>query len=121
MACQPHDQFGVGLRADAPRQTLYIAVWSTATDPIFQSRARIMLWQIPPRSATPDLPVAHVIPPASMMCTRMPQAVADTIWTIGIAVRNGRVPLHYTSNHVQGVYNGVNGPEPNNHLSRVDE
>jgi hypothetical protein len=130
--CTAQDQFFSTIKTDRSRNIINIAFVGSGGDATFQHRLQVVLEHIQPGSATPD-PVADLHTLTTLL--NDPSGNPDPARLgrhpffgdhIGVAARGtgtdgqSRAYVHYTYNNIQGVYNGVQVPELNNHLSRLD-
>ena len=128
--CGAQDQFRPAITVDRSRNIINIVFYGSGSDATFQHRVRLLLAHIHPGAATPD-PVTetHTLTTLLNDPSGDPyKAVSGSGFGayIGIAARGtgldgqSRAYVHYTYNNIQGVYEGHQVPEPNNHLSRFD-
>jgi hypothetical protein len=119
LGCGAEHQFGSTIKTDRSRNIVNIALYSSATDPTFQRRVRVILYHINPGGSTPDSSDSHVI-------TTLLNDPVDALGPSVVAARGtgvdgqSRPYVHFSYNNIQGVSNGVQVPDPNNHLSRLD-
>jgi len=119
------DQYFPAIATDTATNVVNIVYYSTAGDAM-NHRAKVVLRQIPPGSATPD-------PPGAIQTlTSVPMEPAADFMLgdisigsfIGVASRTtssgSRAYVHYMHNAVNGTYNGAPAPEQNNHLVRFN-
>jgi hypothetical protein len=126
--CAAQDHFFPAIKTDRSRNIVNLAYYSSTADGPFQHRVRLVLRQILPGNALPDLPAdPHFL-------TTLPNDPSGDPVTeipffgeyIGVAARGtGRkghstAYVHYIYNNLPAVYHGIRVPEPNNHLSRLD-
>ena len=120
------DQYQPWVATDSATNTIHIGYYSAVEDSNFQHRAQVALRRILPGGATPDPATA-----ADMVTTVPLEPNGDPVLQgifighfMGVAARSSggasRIYIHYTHTSVPGTYNGVNDPEQNNHLSRID-
>ncbi len=131
-SCADQDQFLSTIKTDRSRNIINIAFVGSGGDATFQHRLQVALKHIQPGSATPD-PVADLHTLTTLLNDPSGLGAFNFLGSffffgdyIGVAARGtgmdgqSRAYVHYTYNNIQGVYNGIQVPELNNHLSRFD-
>jgi hypothetical protein len=127
LSCFAQDQFFPAIRADRSRNIITIAYYANGGDATFQHRVQVLLRHINPGGTTPDPSDVHTI------TTLLNDPSGDPLLGgtdfggyIAVATRGtgadgqSRAYVHYTYNNIQGTLSGVQVPEQNNHLSRLD-
>ncbi len=127
VSCAAQDQFFPWIRTDRSRHIVNIAYLSSGGDATFHHRLAPFLVHINPGGATPDPVEPHQLVTLQNDPSGNPfHARAGFSDHVGVAARGtgvdgqSRAYIHSTFNNIQGTYNGVQAPEPNNHLSRFD-
>ena len=120
VACEAQDQFMPAVRTDQARNILNVAYYSSQDDTIYQRRLQVYVKQVLPGNGFPG---AATVP--QPVTTLLNDPAVGFTERIGIAARGSswglsRVHVHFTYNNIQGRDLGVNTPEPNNHLARLD-
>lgn len=116
------DQFFPWVSTDRITNTLNIIYYSSENDVPFKHRLQVLLNQIAPGTAFPNPSGASQI-----LTSLADDPAADLLIGgfffgdyISVAARGGRLYAHYTYNTIPGIYNGIENPEQNNHLVRLD-
>jgi hypothetical protein len=131
---KPGQQFFANVATDNSTGTVNIGYYSTQNDPAFE-RPQVFLAQVAPGSTTigttQQLTTAFSDVQATTDLFGFPQPGFGPTGEpfgdrIGIAAGGSGIAgqshayVGFTSNNVSGVYSGVNSPDINNHLTRLD-
>jgi hypothetical protein len=131
---KPGQQFFANVATDDSTGTVNIGYYSTQNDPAFE-RPQVFLAQVAPGSTTigttQQLTTAFSDVQATTDLFGFPQPGFGPTGEpfgdrIGIAAGGSGIAgqshayVGFTSNNVSGVYSGVNSPDINNHLTRLD-
>jgi hypothetical protein len=127
LSCAANDQFMPAIRTDHSRNIVNVVYYGSSGDSTFQHRLQVFIRHINPGGVTPDPTDLHDVTTLLNDPSGDPLVGSTDVGDyIGIAARGtgaaggSRAYVHYTYNNVQGTYNGVQVPEQNNHLSRLD-
>jgi hypothetical protein len=122
VACEPNDQFLPAVGTDKSRNIVNVVYYSSQEDVAFQRRTQVYARQIVPTGNFPP-----VISKAQPVAT-LPNDASTGNWFApsinmvarGLTWADSRLYVHFTYNNIQGRYFGINTPEQNNHLGRID-
>ena len=122
MACESNDQFLPAVGTDKAHNIVNFVYYSSQEDVDLQHRTQVFARQIVPTGTFPPeiskaQPVTKLLNDASAGASVAPSL---SLAARGLTWAESRLYVHFTYNNIQGRYFGINTPEQNNHLGRID-